>query len=440
MSLRVRVRTSARPSPRRARAAALAVVVASCLAAPASASASSAELTGTEVFFSGDAVEANSVEVVRDGTLFRIRDVVALRGGAGCDQVSLTEVTCPEQGVVSLRADGGPGDDTIDVALAGAPALVSGGDGIDRLLGGEADDTLLGGAGDDALVGGAGADSLTGDAGSDALEGGDGDDTLVGGADDDSLTGGAGSDWLIGGDGADDLRALDDAVDDVSCGEGIDSVVADADDRIDADCEILDLRTRAPVPDPVDPTDPPAPVDPPAATDPTAPPAATAPADPPAPAPALAAEAPVFASAGEVIAASARATPKPRLQMLTPFPTVRIRGTVGRRGANIELLSVQAPRGVTVSVRCSGRRCPAPARGSRATNPIATVFTRSARTVSFRRLQTVLPAGTTLEVRVTRPDRIGKYTRFRIRAGKPPARRDSCVEPGRLAPIACPSD
>jgi hypothetical protein len=44
-----------------------------------------------------------------------------------------------------------------------------------------------------------------------------------------------------------------------------------------------------------------------------------------------------------------------------------------------------------------------------------------------------------LRVFVTRSDVIGKYTRFRIRRGKPPARQDSCLIPGNPKPVSCPS-
>jgi hypothetical protein len=38
---------------------------------------------------------------------------------------------------------------------------------------------------------------------------------------------------------------------------------------------------------------------------------------------------------------------------------------------------------------------------------------------------------------VRQAGKIGKYTRFLIRAGKPPARIDRCLIPGRRRPVRC---
>jgi hypothetical protein len=50
-----------------------------------------------------------------------------------------------------------------------------------------------------------------------------------------------------------------------------------------------------------------------------------------------------------------------------------------------------------------------------------------------------LRPGTIIEVFVTAPKRIGKYTRFRVRPDAAPARTDLCLEPGRQVPTACPA-
>jgi hypothetical protein len=34
---------------------------------------------------------------------------------------------------------------------------------------------------------------------------------------------------------------------------------------------------------------------------------------------------------------------------------------------------------------------------------------------------------------------IGKFTQFKIRKGKPPARVDSCLAPGTQKPMQCPA-
>jgi Ca2+-binding RTX toxin-like protein len=81
---------------------------------------------------------------------------------------------------------GGPGDDDL-----------SGGSFNDRLDGGEGNDFLLGGSGDDSLVGGPGDDGADGGTGNDTIDGGDGNDTLDGGDGDDTIMGGNGNDTII---------------------------------------------------------------------------------------------------------------------------------------------------------------------------------------------------------------------------------------------------
>jgi hypothetical protein len=124
--------------------------------------------------------------------------------------------------------------------------------------------------------------------------------------------------------------------------------------------------------------------------------------------------------------------------LMNPFPVVRIVGRTSDRGARIRRLTVNAPPGSSVSVRCQGRGCP---------------FKRTRQTVSMRALPGALPAtrltrvrrleghtlrtGAMLRVFVTRADVIGKYTRFRIRKDKPPARIDMCLVPGNTRPGGC---
>jgi len=56
------------------------------------------------------------------------------------------------------------------------------------------------------------------------------------------------------------------------------------------------------------------------------------------------------------------------------------------------------------------------------------------------RPETWLPAGIVLEIRVTRAGSIGKFTRFRIRAGgSPPTRDDRCLMSGSRRAVSCPA-
>jgi hypothetical protein len=115
-------------------------------------------------------------------------------------------------------------------------------------------------------------------------------------------------------------------------------------------------------------------------------------------------------------------------ELLRPFPVVRLRVRTTRRGMRVDLLGVRGPPGMRVSVRCRGRDCPWRRRSVEARDG----------SVRFRRLQRRLRAGTVIEVFATRPGTIGKYTRFRIRRGRAPARVDRCVAPGASRQSACP--
>jgi hypothetical protein len=122
-------------------------------------------------------------------------------------------------------------------------------------------------------------------------------------------------------------------------------------------------------------------------------------------------------------------------RLLSPFPVVRLLGTIRGAWTHIRRLSVRAPPGSVAEVRCRGRRrgCPRNRR-QRARNRRV----KRMRTIRFRRFERRLRARAVLEVRVTKPGTIGKYTRFRIRRGRRPARRDRCIMPGARRPQDCP--
>jgi Ca2+-binding RTX toxin-like protein len=82
------------------------------------------------------------------------------------------------------------------------------------------------------------ADTVAGDDGPNGLRGNAGDDTLTGGGGDDVIDGGTGSDTISGDAGDDVILARDGEVDRISCGDGVDSVVADPQDLVAADCEV----------------------------------------------------------------------------------------------------------------------------------------------------------------------------------------------------------
>jgi hypothetical protein len=148
------------------------------------------------------------------------------------------------------------------------------------------------------------------------------------------------------------------------------------------------------------------------------------PTSPPAVAPPVAVPAPpTVPAAPQTPAASAERA----LRMMRPAPLVRIRGWLTTSGAMISHLSVRAPRGARVSVRCHGRGCP---RKSLAR------MTKLTRLGAFEHR---LRAGTRLVISVTRAGFIGKHTVIRIRRGKAPTRRDLCLYPGSKGPAKCPA-
>jgi hypothetical protein len=146
-------------------------------------------------------------------------------------------------------------------------------------------------------------------------------------------------------------------------------------------------------------------------------PRSPAPPAPPAPAPPAPAAAPA-----PLVPAVASPT------YLRPFPVVRIRGFAVGRGVRVLLLSVAGPPTARVRAICHGRGCP---RAS-SLRPVAAP-------VRLRKLERFLRAGTVVEIRVTAPGSIGKYTSFRIRARRAPRRVDRCLLPGRWPPIRCPA-
>jgi len=241
----------------------------------------------------------------------------------------------------------------------------------------DGDDTAALGVSDVPIQvrGGAGADAINGGTGPDVLLGEEGADSLSGDAGDDRLDGGTGADTIDGGPGADRISCGVDAV--------VDTVRGDAADEV-SDCAADAVSISNPPPPPS--------------------PTGTSPSPTPRP----------------VVTTS--------LDLLNPFPIVRLRGSATRSGARISLLSVRSPAGARVEVRCRGRSCPR-------TRVAATSVNRSVR---FRQFHRYLRAGVILEVRVSKPDTIGKYVRFTIRkGGRSPLRRDLCLRPGSQRPVPC---
>jgi hypothetical protein len=128
------------------------------------------------------------------------------------------------------------------------------------------------------------------------------------------------------------------------------------------------------------------------------------------------------------------------LKLLSPFPVVRISGVLRRGGIRVRLLTVDAPSGAKVRVRCRRRGCPFRRLTRKATSgPGGSARGHVSRLIKFKRFRgRLLRAGTVVQIFVTKPGTIGKYTRIRVRRGKLPSRADRCMIPGSARPVLCP--
>jgi PKD repeat protein len=117
------------------------------------------------------------------------------------------------------------------------------------------------------------------------------------------------------------------------------------------------------------------------------------------------------------------------LKLMNPFPVVRLAGSVYPRGVRVRTLEAKAPRRSAVTVLCSGKSCPAK----------KIVKTAKRKPVRFKSMSRFLREGTILSVSVRKGGQIGKYTRWLIRGGKLPKRKDLCLYPNRRKAARCPS-
>ena len=124
-----------------------------------------------------------------------------------------------------------------------------------------------------------------------------------------------------------------------------------------------------------------------------------------------------------------------RASLMAPFPVVRIAGLLSGAGLDLRLLKVQqTPAGVRITVRCRGRGCP-----MRSVRRVTRSNRRGVVPVEFHGFERALRFGVTLEVLISKPGEIGKYTRLTIRRGQLPERVDMCLDPAGVNPLVCPS-
>jgi hypothetical protein len=119
------------------------------------------------------------------------------------------------------------------------------------------------------------------------------------------------------------------------------------------------------------------------------------------------------------------------LKLMNPFPVVRLAGSVYPGGVRVRTLEAKVPRRSSVTVLCAGKTCPAK-------KIVKTAKKR--KPVRFRSMSRFLREGTILSVSVRKSGQIGKYTRWLIRGGKLPKRKDLCLYPNRRKAARCPSD
>jgi hypothetical protein len=112
--------------------------------------------------------------------------------------------------------------------------------------------------------------------------------------------------------------------------------------------------------------------------------------------------------------------------MIRPFPVVRVSGELTVAGAKIRRLTVSAPKGAKITLKCSGRGCP--------TKRMA----KATKVVHLQKFETNLRAGVKLTITVSKPGYIAKVTTLQIRRGKAPLRTDACRLPGVAKLSRCP--
>jgi Ca2+-binding RTX toxin-like protein len=172
-----------------------------------------------------------------------------LDGGGGSDQYWITESAF---GVDKISGDKGGSHDilifqisaalTIDLRPGDGKEVTSGANSIniaegvviERVQAGGGIDTINGNGADNQLGGANLGDTIYGRGGDDVISG---DYIELGNVGNDTLVGGPGNDEMYGGPGTDTIKALDSESDVIDCGDGTDTVFADAIDDVDIDCE-----------------------------------------------------------------------------------------------------------------------------------------------------------------------------------------------------------
>ena len=132
-------------------------------------------------------------------------------------------------------------------------------------------------------------------------------------------------------------------------------------------------------------------------------------------------------SSGTQVGAGSEPPADTNLSFIKPFPVIRIKGRFKGTRTTLTRVTVKTPRGTRVRIRCSGKGC---------------AFKRkavAARLIGLRSLRRTYRPKATIEIRVTKAGKIGKYMRLRTRRGKAPVRSDRCLMPSKTKPVRCPA-
>ena len=256
------------------------------LALPTTAQAGSVlQDNGVNTYRGTDVEETVTVSIEGGDTVFRASGVT-LGGPGPCtpDPVEGDRINCPTTPTTAVSAQGAA-DRADAAAVTGTSLLLDGGAGNDYLLDGAGNDTISGGPGGDVWIAGGGSDVFAGGDGDDSVDysgrgaavtirldgsavsgqagendvvggdvegafGGAGNDViagngigdrLIGNGGNDSITGGAGEDRIEGSEGDDTIDSRDGRFDSIDCGAGTDTLLADAGDAA-VNCEIAPDR------------------------------------------------------------------------------------------------------------------------------------------------------------------------------------------------------
>ncbi|QJB55318.1 calcium-binding protein [Pseudodesulfovibrio sp. zrk46] len=158
-------------------------------------------------------------------------DTLALSDSARGDALFLTDDSSNDSDAPMLHSieviDAGAGHDLVNLSSTTesyGDVTIYGRDGNDALWANAGDDTLDGGSGNDVLVGGAGNDLLVGGDGNDLLYGGSGNDVIYGNDGNDRVLMGDGNNTILLGIGDDIVTVANGYHNEVTLGEGADTV------------------------------------------------------------------------------------------------------------------------------------------------------------------------------------------------------------------------